>query len=134
MCFLAQEYLAHAHNLSANRQHNWKIPEQVSRERTPDISYILMFFCFEPFLYLNPVSKFPETTEMPGYFVRFADSLGDALTFQILKNDLSTVLRRSVVRPTADAIHRNKLVTFKPAVQARRNNLDMTPSCVNRHD
>jgi hypothetical protein len=31
MCFLAQDYLAHIHNLSANRQINWKIPEQVSR-------------------------------------------------------------------------------------------------------
>jgi hypothetical protein len=29
--FLAQDYLAHVHNLSANRQINWKIPEQVSR-------------------------------------------------------------------------------------------------------
>jgi hypothetical protein len=29
--FLAQDYLAHVHNLSANRQLNWKIPEQVSR-------------------------------------------------------------------------------------------------------
>jgi hypothetical protein len=29
--FLSQDYLAHVHNLSANRQLNWKIPEQVSR-------------------------------------------------------------------------------------------------------
>jgi hypothetical protein len=29
--FLAQDYLAHVHNLSAHRQLNWKIPEQVSR-------------------------------------------------------------------------------------------------------
>jgi hypothetical protein len=28
--FLAQDYLAHVHNLSANRQLNWKITEQVS--------------------------------------------------------------------------------------------------------
>jgi hypothetical protein len=31
LCFLAQDYLAHVHNPSANRQLNWKIPEQVSR-------------------------------------------------------------------------------------------------------
>jgi hypothetical protein len=30
--FLAQDYLAHVHNLSANRQLSWKISEQVSRE------------------------------------------------------------------------------------------------------
>jgi hypothetical protein len=29
--FPAQDYLAHVHNLSAKRQINWKIPEQVSR-------------------------------------------------------------------------------------------------------
>jgi hypothetical protein len=51
-----------------------------------------MFYWFEPVLYLDPVSKFPETTERPGYFVGFADNVGDALTFKILKNDLVTVL------------------------------------------
>jgi hypothetical protein len=29
--FLAQDYLSHVDNLSANRQRNWKIPEQLSR-------------------------------------------------------------------------------------------------------
>jgi hypothetical protein len=31
--FLAQDYLAHVHNLSANRQFHWKITEQVSKGR-----------------------------------------------------------------------------------------------------
>jgi hypothetical protein len=55
-----QDYLSHVHNLSANRQLNWKIPEQVSRGRsgTPYISHILMFYWFESVLYLDPVSKF----------------------------------------------------------------------------
>ena len=105
MWFLAQDYLAHVHNLSANRQINWKIPEQVTRGGTPDISHILMFYWFEPVLYLDPVSKFPETTERPGHFVGFADNVGDKLTFKILKNDLSTILHRSVVRSAADANH-----------------------------
>jgi hypothetical protein len=81
----------------------------------PDISHILMFDWFEPVLYLDPVSKFqyPETTERPGYFVGFADNVGDALTFKILKNDLVTVLHRSVVRSVADASNRNRRVSFK---------------------
>ena len=116
MWFLAQDYLAHIHNLSANRQINWKIPEQVSRGGTPDISHILMFYWFGPVLYLDPVSKFPETTERPGHFVGIADNVGDKLTFKILKNDLSIVLHRSVVRSAADANHRNKQVSFKPDV------------------
>jgi len=76
-----------------------------------------MFYWFEPVLYLDPVSKFPETTESPGYFVGFADNVGDALTFKILKNDLVTVLHRSVVRSAADANHRNRRVSFKSDVQ-----------------
>jgi hypothetical protein len=40
--FLVQDYLAHVNNLSANRQLNWKILEQVSRGRsgTSDIYHI----------------------------------------------------------------------------------------------
>jgi hypothetical protein len=53
-----------------------------------------MFYWFEPVLYLDPVSKFQfsDTTERPGYFVGFADNVGDALTFKVLKNNLVTVL------------------------------------------
>jgi hypothetical protein len=83
---------------------------------TPDISHILMFYWFEPVLYLDPVSKFPETTEMPEYFVGFADDVGDSLTFKILKNDLVIILHRSVVRSAADANHRKRRVSFKSDV------------------
>jgi hypothetical protein len=37
--FLAQDYLAHVHNLTSNRQLNWKIPEQVSRGRGETVRY-----------------------------------------------------------------------------------------------
>jgi hypothetical protein len=57
---------------------------------------ICLYYWFEPVLYLDLVSSFPETTERPAYFVGFADNVGDALTFKILKNDLVTVLDRSV--------------------------------------
>jgi hypothetical protein len=52
---------------------------------------------FEPFMYLDPVSKFPDTTEKPGYFVGFKDNVGYALKFSILNNELTRVLHRSVV-------------------------------------
>jgi hypothetical protein len=82
-----------------------------------------MFYWFKPVLYLDPVSKlrFPETTERSGYFVGFADNVGDALTFKILKNDLVTVLNRSMVRSAADASHRNKIVSFKSYLQESLN-------------
>ena len=69
-----------------------------------------MFYWFEPVLYIDPVSEFPATTKKPGYFVGFADNVGDALTFKILKSDLTTVLYRSVVQSVADVNNRNKRV------------------------
>jgi hypothetical protein len=59
-----------------------------------------MIYWFEPVLYLDPVSTFQyiDTTERPGYLVGFTDNIGDILTFKILKNDLVTVLRRSMVK------------------------------------
>jgi hypothetical protein len=85
-----------------------------------------MFYWFEPVLYLDPVSNFPETTGRPGYVVGFADNVEDTLTFKILKKDLTTVLHRSVVRSAADANHRNKRVSFKPDVQEMIEKLDTT--------
>jgi hypothetical protein len=74
-----------------------------------------MLFWFEHVLYLDPVSKFrfTEITERPGYFVGFADNVGDTLAFKILKNDLVKVLNRNVVRSAADASHWNRRVSFK---------------------
>jgi hypothetical protein len=53
-----------------------KYQNRYQGEGAPDISHILMFYWFEPVLYLDPVSKFEflETTERPGYFVGFADN------------------------------------------------------------
>jgi hypothetical protein len=58
---------------------------QGGTNRTPDISHNLMFYWFAPVLYLDLFSKFLESTERPGYFVGFADNVGDALTFKIWK-------------------------------------------------
>jgi hypothetical protein len=89
-----------------------------------------MFYWFEPVLYLDPVSKFPETTERPGYFVGFAHNVGDVLKIKILKNDLVTVLHKSMVRSAADASHRNKRVSFKSDVQESLKLLDTKPSFI----
>jgi hypothetical protein len=61
---------------------------------TSDISHILMFYWFEPALYLDPVSKFPETKKRHGYFVGFADNVGDVLKFKILKNNQVAILHK----------------------------------------
>jgi hypothetical protein len=56
-----------------------------------------MFYWFEPVLCLYAVSKFPEITEKPGYFVGFTDNVGDELKYKILKHNLPTILHRSVL-------------------------------------
>jgi hypothetical protein len=50
------------------------------------------------------------------------------LTFKILKNDLVTVLHRSVVRSAADVSHRNRRVSIKSDVQESLKLLDTKPS------
>jgi hypothetical protein len=76
-----------------------------------------MFDCFEPILYLDQVSKFPETPENPGYFVVFADNEGESSTFKILKYDLTKVLHTSVTRSAAEPNQLSKRVKLKPDVQ-----------------
>jgi hypothetical protein len=86
--------------------------EQISRRRggyTRHIPYP------EPVEYLDPVSKyqFSKNKESSGYFVGFSFNVGDSLTLKILKNDLVTLLHRSMVGSTADTSHQNKRVSFK---------------------
>jgi hypothetical protein len=47
-----------------------------------------MFYLFEPVLYLDPVSKFPETTERPGHFVGFAELHFLSLKLHLLSLEL----------------------------------------------
>jgi hypothetical protein len=60
----------------------------------------------------------------------FEDHVGDTLIFKSLKNDLITVLHRSVVRSAADANHRNKRATCKSDVQESLKLLHTKPSFV----
>jgi hypothetical protein len=57
------------------------------------------------------------------YFVGFADNVGYALTFKILKNDLVKVLHSSVIRSSADSTHHNESVSFYSDVQGSFNYL-----------
>jgi hypothetical protein len=49
------------------------------------------------------------------------------LIFKILKDDLTVVLKRSVVRSAADSAHRNKRITFNSDVQETLEKLDTIP-------
>jgi hypothetical protein len=71
----------------------------------------------EHVLILDPVSKFPETSERPGYLFGFNDNIGDALISKISRNYLDTALHRSDARSAENASHQNERVTLKPVVQ-----------------
>ena len=107
---LCAKYICHVHNMCANPNNKWKIPNQVCRGDTQDISHMLCFYWYQKVLYLDPTSKFPHTKEKPGYFVGFATNSGDALTFKILMEDKRNVLVRSVVRPYREPRYMNKRV------------------------
>jgi hypothetical protein len=47
------------------------------RGGTPDISQTLMFNRCESVLYSDPFSTCSITTKRPGYFMEFADNMGD---------------------------------------------------------
>ena len=122
--FLAQSYLADIHNVCAHPLLQWNTPDQVAGGDTPDISHILMFYWFEPVLYLDPTASFPESKEKPGYFVGFAHNVGDFLTFKILKEDMKTVIHRSVVRSARDPQTRNKRVSFVDEIEKELDKAD----------
>jgi hypothetical protein len=50
-----------------------------------------------------------------------------------MKNDLITVLHKSVFRSAADANHLNKRVSFKPDAQERINKLDIGSRIISRN-
>jgi hypothetical protein len=64
---------------------------------------------------------------MSGFFVGFSDNVGDALTFNTFKNDLTAVLHTSVVTSASDPTFRNNQVTFKVNVQEALENLFTKP-------
>jgi hypothetical protein len=55
-----------------------------------------MFYWYEPILYVDTVSKFPETIEKPGYSICFEDNVGDVLTFEQHKLDKIQALNISI--------------------------------------
>ena len=64
---------------------------------TPDISAYILFTFWEKILYLDNEQSYPNSKEVPGYFLGVAKHSGDALTFNILTLH-GTILTRSVIR------------------------------------
>ena len=59
--------------------------------------HMCCFHFWEKIYYHVPDNSFPESKELPGYFLGVANNVGDALTFIILSEDRQH-LHRSVIR------------------------------------
>ena len=90
-------WIADIHNITAKEALSYRTPYESRHGVTPDISAYLLFTFWEKILYLDTETTFPNSKELPGYFLGVAKSSGDALTFLILTKH-GIVLVRSVIR------------------------------------
>src|SRR5688572_2420094 len=74
-------------------------PIQYQKGVTPDISAFLQFTFWQPILYLDHESHWPEFKEKSARWVGMAHSIGDALIFWVLDDQSKQLLARSVVQP-----------------------------------
>ena len=79
-----------------------------------DTSPLLHFKWREPVYYLVHDASFPDTREALGYFVGFAESCGDVLTFNILNPETNRLLPRSAVRSAVQSPNPNYRVLSLP--------------------
>ena len=96
-----------------------KIPSLALTGITPDISIILLFTFFPPVFYATYDQNFPsESEERAGYWVRFGEHCGDAMTHQILDHDTQNIIYRSAVRPKKSSTPNHRLAPHGGEVSA----------------
>jgi hypothetical protein len=78
--YLASKYLAGVHKICYDKTLN-TMPHRMRHGVTPDISVYLQFTFWEPILYLDHESSWPESKERTGYWAGVAENVGDALTY-----------------------------------------------------
>ena len=79
----------------------------------PDISPILSFHFYQK-VYYGTENAFPsKSKEKVGYFVGFAQNVGDLMTFKILTQDTKKVIFRTAVRPYDEKLPNLRLDPFE---------------------
>ena len=91
------KWIVDCHNVTAHEAIDYRTPYEKRHGSTPDISAYVLFHFWERIYYHSPDNSFPESKELPGYFLGIAKNVGDALTFVILSQN-GTRLCRSVIR------------------------------------
>src|SRR5687767_15242232 len=111
--FIAAQYVADVHNICSDPSlPNEMTPIQYQKGVTPDISVFLQFTFWQPILYLDHESHWPESKERSARWVGVAHNIGDALTFWVLDDQSKYLLARSVVRP----FNQNLRVKWDPSL------------------
>jgi hypothetical protein len=75
----AARYMADIHNITSDETLGWSTPWSRRKRGTPDISAFLQFRFYEPVYFHNPQGKFPDTRELPGYWLGVAYNIGDTI-------------------------------------------------------
>ena len=95
---LCAKYVVYINNRMAHPSLDNRTPFETRHGYTPDISAILHFSFYDPVYFMDTDGSFPQTKERLGFFVGFAEHVGDALTYLVLDTTTSSILVRSVVR------------------------------------
>jgi len=117
---LCAMYVIYISNRMAHPFLDNKTPFERRHGYTPDISAVLHFSFYDPAYFMDTDGSFPQTKERLGFFVCFAEHVGDALTYLVLDTTTSSILARSVVRNTT--IHNLRLPDV-PVVEHNRSTI-----------
>ena len=101
---LVLKYVIFIHNHMAVKSLGWKTPLEALTGQTPDISIIYQMPYRIPIHFLQYEGIYPHavSSEVFGYFVGFAETVGHSNTFLVLTADTGKVLARSRLRLAED--------------------------------
>ena len=108
---LCMAYVAYLLNHMALESLGWRTPLEALTGQTPDISAITKYEFNEPIYYRTHEPSFPsENTERLGYFVGYAENVGNAFTYKVLDAVTDKIIHRSAVRTALDPDTKNSKV------------------------
>ena len=109
---LAFDYACYVTNHLATERLGWRTPFEWITGRTGDLTALLAFIFFEP-VYYRTFDNPQDEEEKLGRFVGIAESVGHALTFKILTEDLQVISRSLVRKATKSGIFDNQKAKAK---------------------
>ena len=90
-------WISDVYNIVAHESLNYRTPYEQRHGTTPDIPAYILFRFWEKIYYYDKEQSYPDSKELSGHFLGVSKNSGDALTFTILDEN-GTVLVRSVIR------------------------------------